>query len=102
MFLDNVKLFAFTGEKVAEKTMENKGLSKGRKIILALALFLAGGCATTSSSNLEKTVEAPANCLLENRLAKKQGIDVMADWKADLNRFIETFGDDLLKEARKR
>jgi len=52
--------------------------------------------------DLERTVEWPANCLLENRLSKKQGIDVMVDWKEDLDRFIEESGDDLIKEVRKR
>jgi dTDP-4-dehydrorhamnose reductase len=41
----------------------------------------------------------PANCLLENRHSKKQGINVMRNWKEDLDDFIETHGEDLLKEA---
>jgi hypothetical protein len=29
----------------------------------------------------------PANCLLENRLLKNQGINVMHNWEADLGVF---------------
>ena len=42
----------------------------------------------------------PANCLLENRLLRKQGISVMRDWKKDLNSFLEKFGEDLIKEVK--
>jgi len=52
--------------------------------------------------DLKQTVDYPANCLLENRLAKKQGVDVMVDWKEDLDRFLEASGDELIKETRKR
>ena len=39
----------------------------------------------------------PKNCILENRLLKKQGIDIMPDWKDDVEAFLNKFGDDLLK-----
>ncbi len=42
----------------------------------------------------------PANCLLDNRLLRKQGINVMRDWKKDLGFFLDKFGDDLIKEAK--
>ncbi|MBW1734922.1 MAG: NAD(P)-dependent oxidoreductase [Deltaproteobacteria bacterium] len=42
----------------------------------------------------------PANCLLENRLSKKHGLNVMVDWKKDLSRFLRKYGKQLLKEAR--
>lgn len=42
----------------------------------------------------------PANCLLENRLSKKQGINVMRNWKEDLDVFLEKYGEELLKEAK--
>jgi len=41
----------------------------------------------------------PANSILENRLLKKQGINVMKDWKEDLNEFLEAFGEELIREA---
>lgn len=52
--------------------------------------------------DLEKTMDWSANCLLENRLSKKQGVNVMVDWKEDLDRFLEESGGELIKEARKR
>ncbi len=42
----------------------------------------------------------PANCLLANRLAKKQGISVMTNWKKDLNSFLDKFGSALIKKAK--
>ncbi len=41
----------------------------------------------------------PLNALLENRLAKKQGRNVMIDWKKDMESFLDEFGGALLKEA---
>ena len=41
----------------------------------------------------------PANCVLENRLSKKQGVNVMVSWEKDLDTFLEQFGDQLIKEA---
>jgi dTDP-4-dehydrorhamnose reductase len=41
----------------------------------------------------------PVNCILENRLLKKQGIDIMLDWKEDLDLFLDRFGDVLLKKS---
>jgi dTDP-4-dehydrorhamnose reductase len=42
----------------------------------------------------------PPNCLLENRLAKKQGVSIMVNWKDDLDRFLDEFGKALIKEAK--
>ncbi len=52
--------------------------------------------------DLKQPVREPVNGLLENRLAKKQGIDVMGDWKEDLDRFLDESGEDLIKEVKKR
>jgi dTDP-4-dehydrorhamnose reductase len=41
----------------------------------------------------------PVNCVLENRLSKKQGVNVMADWEKDLETFLEQFGEQLIEEA---
>ncbi len=42
----------------------------------------------------------PVNGLLENRLSKKQGVNVMAPWKKDLDIFLEEYGDQLIEEAK--
>ena len=47
--------------------------------------------------DLARPARRPANCLLENRLLKQQGINVMVDWKEDLNAFLDVSGEQLLK-----
>jgi dTDP-4-dehydrorhamnose reductase len=42
----------------------------------------------------------PRNCILENRLLKKQGINIMLPWEEDLDAFLDTFGEELVKEAK--
>jgi len=42
----------------------------------------------------------PKNCILENRLLKKQGLYVMRDWKEELDGFLENCGEDLIREAK--
>ncbi len=54
-----------------------------------------------SLKDLDYPARRPANCLLENRLLKKQGVNVMVDWKEDLNTFLDSFGEELIKEAEK-
>ncbi|SPD73448.1 putative dTDP-4-dehydrorhamnose reductase [uncultured Desulfobacterium sp.] len=49
--------------------------------------------------DLARPARRPANSLLENRLLKKQGINLMVDWREDVNAFLDTFGDGLIKEA---
>lgn len=51
--------------------------------------------------DLVRPARRPANCLLENRLLKKQGINIMADWKEDLDAFLDEYGYELIKEAEK-
>ena len=42
----------------------------------------------------------PANCILENRRLKKQGVSIMADWKEDVDAFLGLYGDTLSKQAK--
>jgi len=44
------------------------------------------------------TARRPLNCLLENRLLKKQGVSVMRDWRQDLDEFLEQNGETLIEE----
>ncbi len=54
------------------------------------------------SLNSDKSLaKRPKNCILENRLLKKQGLNVMVDWKEDVDAFLDEFGKVLVKEARK-
>jgi dTDP-4-dehydrorhamnose reductase len=53
------------------------------------------------TSDLPQKARRPLNCILENRLLKKQGLNIMPDWKEDLSAFLEQFGEQLVKEAKK-
>ena len=50
--------------------------------------------------DIKGSAKRPANCLLENRLLKKQGINVMQNWKNDLDIFLDKFGKEYIKEAK--
>lgn len=52
-----------------------------------------------SLKDLDRPARRPANCLLENRLLKKQGVSVMVDWQEDLDMFLNKFGEKLIKDA---
>ena len=47
-----------------------------------------------------QSAKRPVNCILENRRAKKQGLNVMPNWQKDLDAFLEEYGEDLIKEAK--
>ncbi|UCF84852.1 MAG: dTDP-4-dehydrorhamnose reductase, partial [Desulfobacteraceae bacterium] len=53
-----------------------------------------------SMKDYKGLAKRPANCLLENRLLKKQRINFMQNWKEDLNGFLEKYGEELIKEAK--
>jgi len=53
-----------------------------------------------SMNDYPQAAKRPANCILENRLLKKQGLNIMADWKKDLDTFLERFGEKLIKQAK--
>jgi dTDP-4-dehydrorhamnose reductase len=42
----------------------------------------------------------PANCILENRLLKRAGLNVMADWKEDIDIYLDQYGKDFIKEYK--
>ncbi len=50
-----------------------------------------------SLKDLKRKARRPKNCILENRLLKKQGISIMVDWKEDLDVFLDTFGAAMMK-----
>jgi dTDP-4-dehydrorhamnose reductase len=63
-------------------------------------LNLRVSLAPCSLSECRRKAKRPANCILENRILKKQGINVMEGWKEDLDVFLDRFGDDLIKKAK--
>jgi dTDP-4-dehydrorhamnose reductase len=42
----------------------------------------------------------PVNCILENRLLKKQGLNLMPDWDKDVKAYLSKFGSELVKLAK--
>jgi len=44
----------------------------------------------------------PANSILENSRLKQAGINVMVDWRQDVDRFVSRYKDALLDEAKKQ
>lgn len=42
----------------------------------------------------------PANCILENRMLKQQGINAMLGWEEDLEAFLNRFGKEIVKELK--
>ena len=53
-----------------------------------------------SLKDYPEAAKRPVNCILENRLLKKQGIHIMSDWKEDVSLFLEQFGKDMVKRAK--
>ena len=53
-----------------------------------------------SLKDYPQAAKRPGNCILENRLLKKQGIHIMPDWKEDASLFLDQFGKDMVKRAK--
>lgn len=53
-----------------------------------------------SLEDLKAPARRPANCILENRLLKKQGLHIMPDWKEDLDLFLHRHGSELISRAK--
>lgn len=49
--------------------------------------------------DLNRPAARPANCILENRRLKKRGINILPDWKEDLDEFLKKWGEKIIKEA---
>ncbi len=47
-----------------------------------------------------QAAKRPLNCILENRLLKSFGNNIMTDWKDDVNEYLEKYGKDIVKEAK--
>jgi dTDP-4-dehydrorhamnose reductase len=53
-----------------------------------------------SLAECRRKAKRPANCILENRILKKHGINLLPEWKEDLDLFLDQFGEDLIKQAK--
>lgn len=50
--------------------------------------------------SLHRAAKRPVNCILENRLLKKRGLNVMVDWKKDLDLFLDRYGKELTTQTK--
>ena len=50
--------------------------------------------------DLHKKAKRPANCILENRELKKNGLNMMKPWQDDLSLFLDRYGEELIKQAK--
>jgi dTDP-4-dehydrorhamnose reductase len=60
---------------------------------------------TVKSISMNKYPQAakrPVNCILENRLLKKLGLNVMKDWQEDLDTYLDQYGKDLVREIKSK
>jgi dTDP-4-dehydrorhamnose reductase len=55
---------------------------------------------SSSLRDYEQPAKRPRNCILENRLLKKQGSNIMRPWKEDVDAFLDQYGTSLMKQAR--
>jgi dTDP-4-dehydrorhamnose reductase len=46
------------------------------------------------------TAKRPGNCILENRLLKKAGLNIMPAWQEDLSVYLDQYGKEILKEPK--
>jgi dTDP-4-dehydrorhamnose reductase len=52
-----------------------------------------------SLSEYPQKAKRPVNCILENKMIKKQGINLMLHWKEDLEHFLTKHGKELLNQV---
>lgn len=54
----------------------------------------------SSLQDYPQAAKRPANCILENRLLKKIGINIMTDWETDLDTYLDQSGKDRVSQAK--
>ena len=50
-----------------------------------------------STKKYHQAAKRPVNCILENRLLKKLGLNVMKDWQEDLDIYLDQYGKELVR-----
>ncbi len=54
-----------------------------------------------TSDEYPTPAKRPANSILENRQLKTEGLNIMPSWKRDLDTFLDTYGETLLRDAER-
>ncbi|MBW2077195.1 MAG: dTDP-4-dehydrorhamnose reductase [Deltaproteobacteria bacterium] len=52
-----------------------------------------------TSDEYPTPAKRPANSILENRQLKTEGLNIMPSWQKDLDTFLDTYGETLVKDA---
>jgi len=47
-----------------------------------------------------QAAKRPVNCILENRLLKKIGLNIMPEWDKDLDSYLSQYKKELVKAAK--
>ena len=47
-----------------------------------------------------RSARGPINCIMENRLLKKQGLNIMPEWQKDMDIFLDKYGEELVAKAK--
>jgi dTDP-4-dehydrorhamnose reductase len=55
-----------------------------------------------SMSKYHQAAKRPVNCILENRLLKKAGLNMMKDWQEDLEIYLDQYGKDLVRDLKSK
>ena len=53
-----------------------------------------------SMNDYPHIAKRPFNCILENRLLKNQGLNIMPDWKKDIEIFVDRFKRELIETVK--
>jgi len=53
-----------------------------------------------SEKEYPQPAKRPQNCILENRLLKSVGYNVMVDWKEGINEYLSKYGKNIVKKAK--
>jgi len=54
-----------------------------------------------TSDEYPTPAKRPANSILENRQLKTEGLNIMPSWQRDLDTFLDTYGETLLRDAER-
>jgi dTDP-4-dehydrorhamnose reductase len=54
-----------------------------------------------TSDEYPTPAKRPANSILENRQLKTEGLNIMPNWQKDLDAFLDTYGETLVKDAER-
>jgi dTDP-4-dehydrorhamnose reductase len=54
-----------------------------------------------TSDEYPTPAKRPANSILENRQLKTEGLNIMPNWQKDLDTFLDTYGETLVKDAER-